>query len=114
MAAPLGVGIPQFAAFRRKRGMPAQRNRLMHLWQYLSPVALSKSCIMAVLHSTRIARTRRHSTMWRSLSLEPLARFVTGGAGARPGHPITGSGASAFAVMHNFNDGDEAAHLWLH
>src|SRR6516164_4331309 len=25
-----------------------------------------------------------------SLSLEPLARFVTGGAGARPDHPISG------------------------
>ena len=25
-----------------------------------------------------------------SLSLEPLARFVTGGAGARPDHPING------------------------
>jgi len=27
-----------------------------------------------------------------SLSLEPLARFVTGGAGARPDHPISGDG----------------------
>jgi hypothetical protein len=29
-------------------------------------------------------------TLACSLSLEPLARFVTGGAGARPDHPIIG------------------------
>ena len=35
------------------------------------------------------------------LALEPLARFVTGGAGARPDHPISGHLASDFAVTHN-------------
>src|SRR5262249_39426350 len=37
-----------------------------------------------------------------SLSLAPLARFVAGGAAARPDHPITGSQTSEFAVMHNW------------
>src|SRR5215471_11213222 len=42
-----------------------------------------------------LCRSRRlrcwGSGTWRApLSLEPLARFVTGGAGARPDHPISG------------------------
>src|SRR5215471_9922481 len=41
-----------------------------------------------------LCRSRRlrcwGSGTWRApLSLEPLARFVTGGAGARPDHPIS-------------------------
>jgi hypothetical protein len=34
-----------------------------------------------------------------SLSLEPLARFVTGGAGARPDHSITGSHTRTQSVV---------------
>src|SRR6516164_11659030 len=38
-----------------------------------------------------------------SLSLEPLARFVTGGAGARPDHPISGHEQHAFDYFPTAN-----------
>jgi hypothetical protein len=46
-----------------------------------------------------------------SLCLEPLARFVTGGAGARPDYPISGHSLPKFAVMHNSADSNVVA--WL-